>query len=261
MSRDRRADRPADRRRRSHQDRASHLGPRRSSVLARRRSDDQSSDTLRRWPSSAASFWWARCDLDLTVPTAIPRCSAISVCVMPSRCCKRTTDCFVVGQVVDRPPYLPHCVEGIQVGWQAHDGRVVPVDLGECACRSARLAPVDVDGGALRDRGQPWCRLAVDVEAVRRLPRIHERLLRGLLREVVTAERPMRDRVDEPAVLAVQRPHGAGFPPPEGVEHGRIHPGNATANTPPGDVAERGVRVLVARVRRRRPISGWLRKS
>src|SRR5205085_9349889 len=45
----------------------------------------------RRWPSSMASLLWARWDLDFTVPSEIPSFSEISLCVMPSRCCMRTT--------------------------------------------------------------------------------------------------------------------------------------------------------------------------
>ena len=45
----------------------------------------------RRCPSSSARRRWTRNERDLTVPTGMCSCSAISACVSPSKCCKRTS--------------------------------------------------------------------------------------------------------------------------------------------------------------------------
>ncbi len=74
-----------------------------------------------------------------------------------------------------------------------------------------RLAPVQVDRDAARDRGQPRSELAPLVEALRRSPRLHERLLGRLLGETAVAQHLVRDRVHEPAVGAIDRPHGVGI--------------------------------------------------
>ena len=66
-------------------------------------------------------------------------------------------------------------------------------------------------------------RIAIDVEAVGRPPRAHERLLRSFLGEIVSAEHPVRHCVDQPSVLAIQRTDRAGLSTPKGGEHVRIH--------------------------------------
>ena len=91
------------------------------------------------------------------------------------------------------------------------------------ARRPAHFAAVDIDRGPLGDRREPRRGIAVRVEAVRGLPRVHEGLLHGFFREVVTPERVVRNRVHEIAVLAVERAHRVRVALAEGVESVHVH--------------------------------------
>ena len=146
--------------------------------------------------------------------------TAISVCVMPLRCCRRTMEASSAGRasIARRTCHTASSVSSS--GREGHHRRVVRGDLGECNRRPARLAAVDVDRGVLRDRRQPRPGIAVDVETVGGLPRAHERLLHCLLGEIVAAEHAVRDRVGEPPVLAIQRSNRVRLAPSECAQHG-----------------------------------------
>ena len=126
-------------------------------------------------------------------------------------------------ELVDRPPDLPDRVDRTEVGRQRHDRGIVGGEVDEPGRGPARLAPVDVDRGALRDRREPCGRVTLDVEAVGGLPRAHERLLHRVLGEVATPEHAVRDRVHETAVVAVQGSDRARLATLEGVELGGGH--------------------------------------
>src|ERR1700733_8938357 len=111
---------------------------------------------------------------------------------------------LVVGKLVERAPYLPDLVRGLdpdRTGDQLGSGRI---DLFETdADRPPYLAAVDVDRRPPGDRGQPRSQLAADVEAPRRAPGREEGLLGGLLGQAAFAEQLERDRVNEPSVALV----------------------------------------------------------
>ena len=105
--------------------------------------------------------------------------------VMPSRCCKRTTVASSGGSasIACRTCHTASSVS--RSGGSVTIARSSAATSASATRGPARFAAVDVDRGALRDRRQPRRRVAVDVDAVGRLPRAHERLLRRFLGQIV----------------------------------------------------------------------------
>ena len=85
---------------------------------------------------------------------------------------------------------------------------------------------MDVDRGAPGDRHEPRGQVPAVVDRPGGSPRLHERLLRGLLCQAPIAERPHGYRVHEAAVLAVDRPHRLGVTIAKPTPRGPIHHGS-----------------------------------
>ena len=86
--------------------------------------------------------------------------------------------------------------------------------------------------GAPRDRREPRRRIAIEVEPVGGLPRVHERVLHRFLGELVPSERVVRDRVDQVAVLPIHRADCVRVAVAEGFERARVHRAGSVPRRP-----------------------------
>jgi hypothetical protein len=129
------------------------------------------------------------------------------------------------GKRLDCASHVPDGIEASHIGRQADHGGIVYPNVFEGVGFATGLVPVDVDCGSLRDRREPWCGVAPNVDAIRCLPRSHEGLLDRVFRQICTPEYTMRYRVHEASVLAIQRSHCLGLATLEALEDGSFHKG------------------------------------
>jgi hypothetical protein len=152
----------------------------------------------------------------------------------------------VIGiQCADGPADLPHVINPVYRGRQGNQGRIGRIGVVERTMAPAGLAAVNVDGGPPGDGRQPRSHLPGRIITARRPPRLHERLLGGLLGQSPIPKDLVGHRVHQPAVCPVHGPHRVRIPGCEPGQHLRTHAPRpyALASSPRQVVTLTGLRV------------------
>ena len=200
-----------------------------------RRMAVHATDSLR-WPSRVASFWWARCDLDFTVPNGMSSFSEISLCVMPSRCCMRT-----IAASSDGSSSIARRTRQTASSVSSSGGRRDQRRRRRARRRRARSPAGGPRGGRCRSR-RAW-RSSPATAPGRGRRRCDRRPATPCTKVcwVASSARSARPsarsatRVHEASVLAVQRSDCVRVAASEGVEHVGVHRApHRTASAPPG---------------------------
>ena len=171
-----------------------------------------------------------RCDLDFTVPSTTPRCSAISGWVRPSRCWSRTTVASSGGSSSNRRV-------GRAIPRRVHRG---PEATSRAPGRRRGRPPAPASAGEPpvgRGRSQPASRSSRAARAGSRSTSIrsaachapYEGLLRRFLGEVVGSKDTICDCVHESSVRAVERAHARGIAALERLQLGACDAGRRCA--------------------------------